>query len=216
MELEIKQLEYPEDSEIKFYESSDENFKMISVDDAILTDMYHKDDVTSDEKIFAYLNRNNKVLYDYMITLDGTIYKITPPHKRGNASKCNLYSSRMCKELPDFCPLYEQVNEDATQPDVKIVSICVESLVNSNIPTNNQKYSLDHLLAYLFKKYTIPASKLITRNMIPKDEKKKRDIGHKYFSDTITNLILLASHGLSINEKDDVIVHESPLTFPKR
>lgn len=215
MTLEIKQLEYPEDSDIGFIDSDDENFKLISIDDAILTDAYHENE-TSDNKILAYLNRGNKVLYDYMVTVDGTIYKITPPHKRGNASRYNLYSSRMCKELPDLCPLYELGDEEDTTPDIKIVSICAESSVKSNNPTTKQLYSLDHLLAYLFKKYTIPASKLITRNMIPKDEKKKRETGHKYFSDTITNLILLASHGLSINEKDTVDVHESPLQVPKR
>lgn len=210
MTLEIKQLVYPEDSDVKFYDSDDEDFKIISIDDVVLTDEYHQN-AASDDKIMSYINRGNKVLYDYMVTTDGTIYKITPPHKRGNASRYNLYSSRMCKELPDLCPLYEIGDEEGTPPDVKIVSICVESSVKSNNPTTKQLYSLDHLLAYLFKRYTIPASKLITRNMIPKDEKKKRETGHKYFSDTITNLILLASHGLSINEKDTVDVHESPL-----
>ncbi len=217
MDLNVKQLEYPEDSDIKFFDSDSEDFKLISIDEAILADEYHKED-SSDEKVLSYMNRGNKVLYDYMVTLDGTIYKITPPHKRGNASKFNLYSSRMCKELPDLCPLYELEDENAAPPDVKVVSICVESSIKSNVPTNKQKYSLEHLLAYLFKKYTIHASKLITRNMIPKEEKKKREIGHKHFSDgvVISNLILLASHGLSIDEKDDITIIESPLQVPKR
>lgn len=199
-----------------------ENPELITVDSFQFNNLHGKIFEKSEDMIKDYINReintNNKlgIYWDWIITKDGKLYKITPDEKAAHCSTFEYYSNRISVELPKYCPQYQNDLADFTKiPDQVIESICIETDNTSNgQPNNDQNKLFINLLAYLFKNKDLRPSSILTRSMLAKSENIKSHLGHMYYKNNISELVIASSYALIITKKENEIgINPTPLSI---
>lgn len=208
MNIEYVQIKYDVKNIEKIFPSTmEENSRLISLDSrSFLQDTDEKN------KIVDYLKRivlTGGTSYNWIISLTGKIYHITPDNKSAKNSLFEFFSERISKELPDYCPQFKiDTNNPDKYPDDVITSICLEEDPNdvTKVPSGDQRDSFINLLAYFIKNNNITASKLINRNEIPKLQHVKDGIGEKAYKADITSLVVASTYSYLLTKKESEIV----------
>lgn len=190
--------------------------KLICLDSFQFNNLHGKEFDDSENMIRDYVNReynsSNKsgVYWNWVITLDGKIYKMTPNKQAAHCCVFQYYSERISKDLPEYCPQYKIDTEDFTKtPDQVIESICLETKPSAEDldlqPTKEQRNSLIDLLAYLLKENNLKTFNIITRSMIAKIDNLKKSLGHQFYKNHISELVIIASYAMMQIKKESEI-----------
>ena len=206
------QISYENENEI-FPSEMDGNTRVISLD-AKMFNTHGQTFVSDDSKIKDYLTREvqhfNKfgTYYNWIITSMGNIYHITPNNKAGHSSIFKLYSSKMSKYLPEYCPLHEiDVKDLSNTPDKSIESICLEINEPNGSFNMFQENTLKDLLAYLMQQNKkIKPFNVINRSDIPRINTDKQSVGIEAYKDSISKLVVLSSYALQLSREDHYIL----------
>lgn len=208
------QINYENENEI-FPSEMDGNTRIISLD-AKMFDTHGQTFVDDDSKIKDYLIREvqhfNKfgTYYNWIITSMGNIYHITPSNKAGHSSVFKLYSGKISKFLPEYCPLHEvDIKNLDNIPDKAIESICLE--INGPGGSFNmiQENTLKDLLAYLMQQNKkIKPFNIINRSDIPRINTDKQSVGIETYKDSISKLVVLSSYALKLSREDHYFITE--------
>ena len=207
MAVDYIQIQYDfKDIEKIFSSTMEEKSKLVSLDSKSFLQ-----GVDEETKIADYIKRTvltGGTSYNWIITLSGKIYHVTPENKSAKSSLFELFSERISREIPEYCPQYKiDVNNLEKYPDDVITSVCLEENPNDvlSVPTRDQKSALIHLLAYLIKENNLTASKIINRNEIPKLQHVKRNIGEKAYKNNMTELVIAVTYAYIATKKESEI-----------
>lgn len=208
MKVDYVQIKYTlKDIEKIFPSTMEEKSKLISLDSRSLLQ-----EVEEKKKIDDYVKRTvltGGTNYNWLITLSGQIYHITPENKSSKNSLFELFSERISKEIPEYCPQYKVDTKNPEKyPDDVITSICLEEDPNNVLeaPSGDQKRSFINLLAYLLKSDELSSSKIINRNEIPKLQYIKDSIGEKAYKNKISELVVASAYAYFITKKESEII----------
>lgn len=221
MNIEYIQINYDgKDDDI--FPCKKEDPELITVDSFQFNNLHGKMFDNSEDMIKDYINReiatNNKlgIYWDWIITKDGKLYKMTPEEKAAHSSVFEYYSHRISVELPKYCPQYQNDVTDFTKiPDQVIESICIETDNDSDgQPNAKQNRAFINLLAYLFKNKNLRPSSILTRSMLAKAENAKAHLGNVYYKNNISDLVIASSYALGITKKENEIgINPTPLSL---
>lgn len=221
MTIEYNQINY-DGKENEIFPCKKEDPKLIVIDSFQFNNLHGKNFDNSEDMIKDYINReissNDKlgIYWDWIITKDNKLYKMTPEEKAAHCSEFEYYSHRISTELPGYCPQYKNDITDFTKiPDQVIESICIESDNDSDgQPTTNQRQIFINLLAYLFKNKNLKPSDILTRSMLAKADNLKGSLGHSYYKSNISELVIVASYALALTRKENEIgINPTPLSI---
>lgn len=206
MNIDFIQTKYDDKIIEKIFPSEMENkSKLISLDSrSFIGD-------NDEDKMNDYLKRSvllGGITYNWIITLSGKIYHITPQNKASNSSLFELFSERISREIPEYCPQYKIDSKTLERnPNNVISSICLEEDPNDilSAPSGDQKSALINLLAYLIKTNDLSSSKIINRDIIPKIQYIKDSIGEKAYKNNMLELITTVAYAYLITKKESEI-----------
>ncbi len=227
MNLEYTQLIYSKETEQKLFPNYKEegNLSLVVLDSANLNKGKLFD--SENDKILNFLTeqnsyKENSVLYDFVITKTGVIYKLTPEGKCGTSLTFDLYSEYASKLLPLHCPQTDgKIYKHEKFPDQVAASILVEcdndpnTNIDSGILTECTKDSVEDILAYYIKNYGIQYKNIIGRYRLPKTKDDINRTGPSFFKHDPVLQILSISYAVAIarNEHNISIFETDTLQF---
>ena len=216
-EIRYTQLYYDEEKEQEIFPSKmDGKPRVVSLDAKMFRTHGHTDFADDDSLIKDYLIREvqhfNKfgVYYNWIITSMGNIYHITPSNKAGHSSVFKLYSSKISKFIPEYCPLHDiDVKDLNNTPDKLIESICLEINEPGGSFNMIQENTLKDLLAYIMQQNEkIKPFNIINRSDIPRMNVDKQSIGIEAYKGRLSQLVVLSSYALKLSREDRFIITE--------
>lgn len=222
MNIECIQIDYDGKNLDDIFPCKKEEPELIVVDSFQFNNLHGKTFDNSGDMIEDYINReistSNKlgIYWDWIITKDGELYKMTPEGKAAHCSVFEYYSHRISVELPKYCPQYQIDITDFTKiPDQVIESICIEADNDSDgKPNVKQNRLFINLLAYLFMNKKLKPSDILTRSMLAKSDVLKSHLGHIYYKNNISELVIAASYALAITRKENEIgIDPTPISI---
>lgn len=163
---------------------------------------------------FFYLQEKYDIVYDYIISNNGTLYKMSPVDKAGSACSFDKYSYKAGTMLPSACPQYDTTkNKPGETPDQYCISIGVAS-DNSDEPTFEQRATLVSLLNSLMLEHeSLKPNKVVCRNLFPRQEIVKNSTGHIFYKNNAGRLLTLST--LAKNQFSQCKLKESDVFYVK-
>lgn len=216
-EIRYTQIHYDEKNEKEIFPSEmDGNVKIVSLDARMFNSHGRQNIETDDSRVKDYLIREVQhfgklgLYYNWIITSMGNIYHITPSNKAGHSCVFRLYSSKVSKLLPKYCPLHEiDIKEIDNIPDKAIETICLEITEPNGSINMIQENTLKELLAYLMQQNkNLKPFNIINRSDIPRTNVDKSSVGIQAYKDSITKFVVMSSYALKLSREDTYLATE--------
>ena len=168
---------------------------------------YRNTEDSDSESTINFIKDNLKagLFYDYVISREGVIFKVTSEGYASNALDFNLYSEKASKFFPTECPQTDgAVIKHTTTPDVKCVTILTETdnvdgTLDTGDMTSETKDALEYLMAYLFKTESLKPSDVMNR--FDFSQKENDSLGHMLYKNDFVKLVILTNTAKKIAEE---------------